>query len=173
MLFTYIIVTRTFSLGDNKSLLSLPPPPPPLPRLNSPYFNNTLEERVKECSLKGELHGKSDEFDELLEGGFMVFRDRNYKIYFVALHKNTTLSFLHDVSNLLELWMVPILIFISSFLQVFLSKFDLFLTRYFSNCSYLYTFLTKKSQSKNNQTLNDLKSSIQLDNSKQKNDDKT
>ena len=103
MLFTYIIVTRTFSLGDNKSLLSLPPPPPPLPRLNSPYFNNTLEERVKECSLKGELHGKSDEFDELLEGGFMVFRDRNYKIYFVALHKNTTLSFLHDVSNLLEL----------------------------------------------------------------------
>ena len=69
--------------------------------------------------------------------------------------------------------MVPILIFISSLLQVFLSKFDLFLTRYFSNCSYLYTFLTKKSRSKNNQTLNDLKSSIQLDNSKQKNDDKT
>ena len=46
---------------------------------------------------------RSDEFDELLERGFMVFIDRNYKIYFAALHKNVTLSFLYDVFNLLEL----------------------------------------------------------------------
>ena len=45
MLFTYIIVRGTFSLRDNKSLLS-------------PSFNNILEERVKECFLKGDLDGK-------------------------------------------------------------------------------------------------------------------
>ena len=83
---------------------------------------------------------RSDEFDELLEGGFMAFIERNYKIYFAALHKNVTLSFLYDVFNLLELWMVPMLIFISSHLQVFLSRFELFLGNDFSNGSFVYTF---------------------------------
>ena len=38
-----------------------------------------------------------------LEGGFRIFRDMNYKIYFTVLHKNVTLSFLYVVSNLLKL----------------------------------------------------------------------
>ena len=90
----------------------------------------------------------------------------------MSLHKNVTLSFLYDVFILLELWMVPILIFISSRLQVFLSRFDLFLAKCISNGCYVYTFLTCTSQGKNNQTLNNLKSSVQLDSSKEKNENK-
>ena len=56
--------------------------------------------------------------------------------------------------------------FMSSLLQVFLSRFELFLANDFSNGSFVYTFLTQKSQSKNNRTLNDFKSSVQLVNSK-------
>ena len=80
MLFIYIIVREIFSLGENKSLLS------------TPYFNNILEERVNKCFLKGELDGKGVmNFMNYWREGSWFFIDRNYKIYFAALHKNATL----------------------------------------------------------------------------------
>ena len=97
-----------------------------------PHFNNFLEEKVKSILRRGELDGKGMIYYRrvglgCLEIRIIKFTSRRCCLTYSVFSKNATFSFIYDVSNLLKLWMVLTLIFISSVLLVFINRFDLFL----------------------------------------------
>ena len=106
-------------------LLLAPPPPSPITTTISTIFKCEL----KIFFWRGELDGKGvinnwRKGSGFLEIGLINLLHGSYLTYSV-FHKNATFSFLQDVSNLLKLWMVLTLIYISSPFLVLISKFDL------------------------------------------------
>ena len=112
------------------------------------HFNNILE-RVEEFFLEGGAWWERG--DQLLEGGFRVFRDRTYKNYFTALVWLTRYSikmpaFQFVINSLIYQnyeWFSRSFIShpFSWFWSVGLVYLLLYVPKYFSNGSYVYTFL--------------------------------